>query len=89
MKKFTSSFKDRKYYNNNGFIVFKSVLSEKECEIFKKEAHRVCKKNITVTSNIYRKSKKFLGLLKNKKILSLADSLLKWRVIPIGDIFFF
>ena len=44
MKKFTSSFKDRKYYNNNGFIVFKSVLSEKECEIFKKEAHRVCKK---------------------------------------------
>lgn len=89
MKKFTSSLKDRKYYNTNGYIVFRSVLTKKECENFKKEAHRVCKKNITVTSNIYRKSKKFLSLLKNKKILSLADSLLKWRVIPIGDIFFF
>ena len=36
-----------------------------------------------------RKSKKFLSLLRDKRILSIADSLLEWRVIQIGDIFFF
>jgi len=89
MKKIVSGIAERKFYNKNGYIVFRSVLSKNECATYIKEAHRVCKKNITVTSNIYRKSKIFLGLLKHKKILSLADTLLKWRVIPIGDIFFF
>ena len=72
----------------NGYFVARSVFSKKECESFIKEAHKVCKIE-TVTSNIYRKSKKFLSLLKDKRILSIADSLLEWRVIPIGDIFFF
>ncbi len=89
MKNFRADKNDKKYYNKNGYIVFKSILSQKECEIYIKEAHKVCKNKITVTSNIYRKSKIFLNLLKHKKILSLADSLLDWRVIPIGDIFFF
>ena len=88
MKNFRADKNDKKYYNKNGYIVFKSILSQKECEIYIKEAHKVCKNKITVTSNIYRKSKIFLNLLKHKKILSLADSLLDWRVIPIGDIFF-
>lgn len=89
MKKIHSSEKDRKFYNKNGYIVFRSVLTEKECDVYIKESHRVCKNKITVTSNIYRKSKKFENLLRHKKILSLADSLLEWRVIPIGDIYFF
>ena len=38
---------------------------------------------------MYRKSKKILELLQNPKILNLADTLLGWRMIPIGDIFFF
>lgn len=89
MKNFRADKNDKKFYNKNGYIVFKSILSQKECENYIKEAHKVCKNKITVTSNIYRKSKIFLNLLKHKKILSLADSLLDWRVIPIGDIFFF
>ena len=89
MTKIYSNEKDRRFYNKNGYIVYRSVLSKKECENYIKESHRVCKSNLTVTSNIYRKSKKFENLLRHKKILSLADSLLKWRVIPIGDIFFF
>ncbi len=89
MTKIYSNDKDRQFYNKNGYVVFRSVLTEKECDVYIKESHRVCKKNLTVTSNIYRKSKKFENLLRHKKILSLADSLLKWRVIPIGDIFFF
>ena len=88
MRKTYSNDKDRKFYNKNGYIVYRSVLTEKECEDYIKESHRICKNNLTVTSNIYRKSKKFENLLRHKKILSLADSLLKWRVIPIGDIFF-
>ena len=89
MKRIHSSEKDRKFYNKNGYIVFRSVLTETECDTYIKESHRVCKNKITVTSNIYRKSKKFENLLRHKKILSLADSLLEWRVIPIGDIYFF
>ena len=89
MTKIYSNEKDRRFYNRNGYIVYRSVLSKKECEDYIKESHRVCKNNLTVTSNIYRKSKKFENLLRHKKILSLADSLLRWRVIPIGDIFFF
>jgi len=89
MKKQFSTEEDRKFYKKNGYIVFRSVLTQKECDQYIKESHKVCKNNLTVTSNIYRKSKKFENLLKHKKILSLADTLLKWRVIPIGDIFFF
>ncbi len=88
MKKYICDDNDRKFYKKNGYFVAKSVLTEKECNDYIKEAHKVCKIE-TVTSNIYRRSNKYLKLLKDKRILSLADSLLQWRVIPIGDIFFF
>ena len=79
---------DRNFFNKNGYIVFKSVLTTRECDMYIKAAHRAVSK-ITVTPNLYRKSKKILELLRNPKILNLADTLLKWRVVPIGDIFFF
>jgi ectoine hydroxylase-related dioxygenase (phytanoyl-CoA dioxygenase family) len=88
MKKYLCNKKDRLFYERNGYFVARSVLSPKECSVLIKEAHKICEIE-TVTSNIYRKSKKYLNLLKDKRILSLADSLLQWRVIPIGDIFFF
>lgn len=88
MKKYLCDKKVRSFYKRNGYFVARSVLSSKECSVLIKEAHKICKIE-TVTSNIYRKSKKYLNLLKDKRILSLADSLLQWRVIPIGDIFFF
>ena len=88
MKRFICNSKDRSFYNRNGYFVARSVLSKSECDNLIKEAHKVCRIE-TVTSNIYRKSKKYLNLLRDKRILSLSDSLLNWRVIPIGDIFFF
>jgi hypothetical protein len=88
LSKYICTDKERRFYNKNGYFVVRSVLSAKECDTLIKEAHRISKIE-TVTSNIYRKSKKFLNLLKDQRILKLADSLLKWRVIPIGDIFFF
>ena len=88
MKDFTCDKKDRSFYNKNGYLIVRSVLSPKECNELSNEAHKICDIE-TVTSNLYRKSKKFLNVLRDKRILSLADSLLQWRVIPIGDIFFF
>ena len=88
MKNYICDNSDRNFYKKNGYFIARSVLSKKECDIYIKEAHKVCKIE-TVSSNIYRKSKKFLSLLRDKRILSIADSLLEWRVIPIGDIFFF
>ena len=88
MKKYICKNQDRKFYKRNGYFVARSVFSKKECDSISKEAHKVCKIE-TVTSNLYRRSKKFLNILKDKRVLSLADSLLQWRVIPIGDIFFF
>ena len=82
----TSNDKDRKFYNKNGYIVYRSVLTEKECEDYIK-VHRICK-IILQLLQIFIENQKFENLLRHKKILSLADSLLKWRVIPIGDIFF-
>ena len=81
--------KDKNFWKKNGYLVVKNVLNEKQCQEYKKEAHRVAGKNITIIPNIYRKSKKFLNLCKNKKILQLADNLIDHRMIPIGDIFFF
>lgn len=81
--------KDKNFWKKNGYLVVKNVLNEKQCQEYKKEAHRVAGKNITIIPNIYRKSKKFLNLCKNKKILQLADDLIDHRMIPIGDIFFF
>lgn len=83
-----ANLSDRNFFNKNGYIVFKSVLTAQECDAYIKAAHKAVSK-ITVTPNLYRKSKKILELLRNSKILNLADTLLKWRVIPIGDIFFF
>ena len=37
MKNFRADKNDKKYYNKNGYIVFKSILSQKECEIYIKE----------------------------------------------------
>ena len=88
MKNYICDNSDRNFYKKNGYFIARSVLSKKECDVYIKEAHKVCKIE-TVSSNIYRKSKKFLSLLRDKRILSIADSLLEWRVIPIGDIFFF
>lgn len=79
---------DRNFFKKNGYIIFKSVLNPQECDLYIKAAHRAVTK-ITVTPNLYRKSKKILELLQNPKILNLADTLLGWRMIPIGDIFFF
>lgn len=88
MKKFKCTDYQRNFYNKNGYLVVKSVFSKKECHSFIKEAHKVCKLE-TVTSNLYRKSKKFLNLCRDKRILSIADSIIKWRMVPIGDLFFF
>ena len=85
---FTCSKKDISFYKRNGYFVARSVFTHSECDSFIKEAHKICKIE-TVTSNLYRKSKRFLNLLKDRRILQLADSLLQWRMIPIGDIFFF
>ena len=54
--------KDKKFWKKNGYLVVKNVLNEKQCQEYKKEAHRVAGKNITIIPNIYRKSKKFLNL---------------------------
>ena len=88
IKKFICTNKDRVFYNKNGYYVARKVLSAAECDNLIKHAHKTCKIE-TVTSNIYRSSKVFKKLLINRRILSLADSLLQWRMIPIGDIFFF
>ena len=64
---------DRNFFNKNGYIVFKSVLTTRECDMYIKAAHRAVSK-ITVTPNLYRKSKKILELLRNPKILNLADT---------------
>ena len=86
--KYFCNDKDRLFYKKNGYFVARAVISEKECDKLIRNAHRNCKIE-TVTSNLYRSSKMFKELLIDKRILSLADSLLQWRMIPIGDIFFF
>ena len=71
MRKTYSNDKDRKFYNKNGYIVYRSVLTEKECEDYIKESHRICKNNLTVTSNIYRKSKNLKIFLDKKRFYLL------------------
>ena len=66
MKKYICDDNDRKFYKKNGYFVAKSVLTEKEWNDYIKEAHKVCKIE-TVTSNIYRRSNKYLKLLKIKE----------------------
>ena len=52
------------------------------------QRHRVSKGTLQ-EPNIYRKSDKFLEMLRDQRIMDYADSLLEWRMIPIGDIFLF
>jgi ectoine hydroxylase-related dioxygenase (phytanoyl-CoA dioxygenase family) len=82
------SDKDRAFYKKNGYLIIRNVLSENECLEYIKEAHRVSKGTLQ-EPNIYRKSEKFLEMLTDQRIMDYVDSLLEWRMIPIGDIFFF
>ena len=87
-KKNTVNDEQRAFYMKNGYLIIKNVLSEQECEDYIKEAHRISKGTVQ-EQNIYRKSKKFLEMVRDQRIMDYADSLLEWRMIPIGDIFFF
>ena len=87
-KKCTVSDKERAFYKKNGYLIIRNVLSENECDEYISEAHRVSKGTLQ-EPNIYRKSDKFLEMLRDQRIMDYADSLLEWRMIPIGDIFFF
>jgi len=79
----------REFYNENGYLLIEDVFTEHECHAFNIAAEEAVDGNITVTSGIHRKSDAFLKLLKNERILGYADSLLDWRMIPVGSIFFF
>ena len=37
--------KDKNFWKKNGYLVVKNVLNEKQCQEYKKEAHRVAGKN--------------------------------------------
>jgi len=88
VKKCSVTDEDRAFYKENGYLIIRNVLSEKECDDYIEEAHRVCKGTLQ-EPNIYRKSDKFLEMLRDQRIMDYADSLLEWKMIPIGDIFFF
>ena len=52
MTKIYSNDKDRQFYNKNGYVVFRSVLTEKECDVYIKESHRICKKKLNLNGKI-------------------------------------
>ena len=87
-KKCQVSDQDRAFYKKNGYLIIRNVLTEKECIEYIEEAHRVSKGTVQ-EPNLYRKSDKFLEMARDQRIMDYADSLLEWRMIPIGDIFFF
>tara|TARA_B100000989_G_scaffold72938_4_gene51259 strand:+ start:2987 stop:3766 length:780 start_codon:yes stop_codon:yes gene_type:complete len=87
-KKCQVSDKERAFYKKNGYLIIRNVLTEKECIEYIEEAHRVSKGTVQ-EPNLYRKSDKFLEMARDQRIMDYADSLLEWRMIPIGDIFFF
>jgi len=87
-KKLEVSDRDRAFYKKNGYLIIRNVLGEKECEEYIEEAHRLSKGTVQ-EQNLYRRSKKFLEMVRDQRIMDYADSLLEWRMIPIGDIFFF
>ena len=76
------------FIKKNGYFIIRNVLGEKECEEYIEEAHRLSKGTVQ-EQNLYRRSKKFLEMVRDQRIMDYADSLLEWRMIPIGDIFFF
>ena len=82
VKKCSVTDEDRAFYKENGYLIIRNVLSEKECDDYIEEAHRVCKGTLQ-EPNIYRKSDKFLEMLRDQRIMDYADSLLEWKMIPI------
>ncbi|MDC1006927.1 hypothetical protein OAP84_02700 [Candidatus Pelagibacter sp.] len=57
-------------------MIIRNVLGKKECEEYIEEAQRLSKATVQ-EQNLYRKSKKFLEMVRDQRIMDYADSLLE------------
>lgn len=77
------------FYNDEGYLILPEFLTHKECDDIIIDAGIEAKGHFTNLLNLHEASVSVKNLIKDPRILELADQLHQSRMIPIGSIFFF
>jgi ectoine hydroxylase-related dioxygenase (phytanoyl-CoA dioxygenase family) len=82
----------QRQYNELGYAVSPQLLSPTECDSLVQEAHRIAEREQSSTRPLmqaHRSSNQFLSLLKDKRVVDLATSLLESPVSALQFHFYF
>ena len=82
------SIEQKNFYEQNGFLRIKNVISEDDCKKLIKESDEFSNGFYTNYLDMH-KYKGFKKMHTGKTLCDIADSILEKRAIPIGSIFFF
>ena len=80
---------EKNFYAENGYFLKPDVVDPAYIEKLKNAADANANKRFTVVLDMHLKLQEFHSLMVAPKLLSLADTLLDARMIPIGSVFFF